>query len=65
LGQLGVLVWSNHEIIIVTGSNNDVVYFEPNFGFFRRAMLVRIMHKLLNLLSISNGQYNMKAGNFI
>lgn len=24
----------NHEIIIVTGANNDIVYFEPNFGFF-------------------------------
>ncbi|MCL6591595.1 MAG: hypothetical protein K6U80_16795 [Firmicutes bacterium] len=26
----------NHEIIIVTGAvNNDIVYFEPNFGFFQ------------------------------
>lgn len=25
----------NHEIMIVTGSNNDVIYFEPNFGFFQ------------------------------
>jgi hypothetical protein len=25
----------NHEIIIVTGANNSVAYFEPNFGFFQ------------------------------
>jgi hypothetical protein len=25
----------NHEIIIVTGTNNEVTYFEPNFGFFQ------------------------------
>ena len=25
----------NHEIMIITGSGNDVIYFEPNFGFFQ------------------------------
>ena len=25
----------NHEIIIVTGNNDDIIYFEPNFGFYQ------------------------------
>jgi hypothetical protein len=25
----------NHEIMIVTGTGNDIAYFEPNFGFFQ------------------------------
>ncbi|WP_086933942.1 hypothetical protein [Agarilytica rhodophyticola] len=25
----------NHEFIIITGSNDDVAYFEPNFGFYQ------------------------------
>jgi len=25
----------NHEFIIVTGNNDDVIFFEPNFGFFQ------------------------------
>lgn len=25
----------NHEMVAITGDNNDIVYFEPNFGFFR------------------------------
>lgn len=25
----------NHEILIVTGNNNDIAYFDPNTGFFQ------------------------------
>lgn len=36
VGDLGTAVGEpNHEIIIVTGNNNEIVYFEPNFGFFK------------------------------
>lgn len=27
--------FGHHEIVIVTGNNNDIIYFEPNFGFFQ------------------------------
>lgn len=26
---------ANHEIVIVTGNNDDIIYFEPNFGFYQ------------------------------
>jgi hypothetical protein len=25
----------NHEILVVTGNDKDVIYFDPNFGFFQ------------------------------
>lgn len=25
----------NHEVILITGEGQDVIYFEPNFGFFQ------------------------------
>lgn len=26
---------ANHEILIITGNGNDIIYFDPNFGFFQ------------------------------
>ncbi|WP_455628815.1 hypothetical protein [Parabacteroides chinchillae] len=26
---------ANHEILIITGNGDDIIYFEPNFGFFQ------------------------------
>ncbi|WP_278970952.1 hypothetical protein [Phocaeicola barnesiae] len=28
---------ANHEILIITGNGNDIIYFEPNFGFFQNS----------------------------
>jgi hypothetical protein len=61
----GVVGEPNHEIIIVTGSNNDVVYFEPNFGFFQASDAGKNNAQAIEFfINQQYGQYNMKAGNF-
>jgi hypothetical protein len=55
----------NHEIIIVTGNNNDIVYFEPNFGFFQASDAGKSNAQAIEFfINQQYGAYNMKAGNF-
>lgn len=55
----------NHEIIIVTGNNNDVVYFEPNFGFFQASDAGKNNAQAIEFfINQQYGASNMKAGNF-
>jgi hypothetical protein len=55
----------NHEIIIVTGNNNDVVYFEPNFGFFQASDAGKNNAQAIEFfINQQYGPNNMKAGNF-
>jgi hypothetical protein len=65
-GAVGVAPGAaNHEILIVTGNNDDIVYFEPNFGFYQPTLAASNNRQALEYHI--NQQYNpfgMQAANF-
>lgn len=54
----------NHEILILTGNNDDVIYFEPNFGFFQPSNIGMNNRQALEYYISQQYGGTMHVGNF-